>query len=86
MTTLVRDQIKFRVRHHRKVKRAIEYMNSREKCFIPVEAINETKNSETAELSAIEKLKYWAIEYNISQRAISALENIDFNWNYVVAL
>lgn len=45
MATLVRDKIKIRVRHHRKVKRVIEQMRSREN-FIPVENINEYDKSE----------------------------------------
>lgn len=71
----MRDKIKIRVRHQRKVKRVTEQMRSRGN-FIPVENINEYDNSEYDELSASDKLKTWAIEYNISQRAISALSKI----------
>lgn len=76
MSGLVRDQIRERVRHHRNVKKQLEQMRSRENAFIYIDENSNDSNDSECDLSMNDKLKQWAIEYNVSHRAITALLKI----------
>lgn len=85
MSQLIRDQIRNRVRHHRSVNRAMERMRSREQAyFLAIEQNSNQQTNEEDEIGSIDKLRSWAIQYNISQRAVTALLkiliSIGFKW------
>lgn len=81
MNRSTRDQIKYRVRHHRQVSKRMQQMKARENSFVFIDEMTDgTDNEHECEFNETpgfsDSLKNWAIEFNISQRAISALLKI----------